>query len=158
MPDATLPAVDGFATFAVWMLGLVVALVAMKIRAGGGWSALRHAWTGRPACPSCRIPLHCVPGRPFPPRSYEVWVCQRCTNALTLATNGDIPECGACRQRSLLTPVWRLPADAQGDPAIQIHEHCPVCSHSAIVDFPEMEADSRLAVVIPFPGRIRRRD
>ena len=158
IPGWEMPQVDAYAAFTIWMTGVIVALVAMKIRSAGGWIALRYAWTGEPPCPSCRIPMRAIATRPFPVRSYDVWVCMRCTNAVTRAVEGDIPECGACHQRSLLTPTWRLPADGHGDPAVQVHEHCPVCGHDAIVDFPEIEGDPKLAVVIPFPGRIKRGD
>ena len=132
---------------------LATAFVGLRIRSGGGWAALRAAWTGEPHCPACRVAMIELEGRSFPQRSYHVWVCLRCTNAFTVPrlADTDAPECGSCHQRSLLVPVWRLPASAEGEPQVQVHESCPVCGHHAIESLPEAEREAPLAVVIPFP-------
>jgi hypothetical protein len=128
-------------------------LVAMRVRAGGGFAAVRAAWTGEPCCPSCRIAMVPLVSRPFPPRAYRVWVCLRCTNALATSTAGDTeaPECSSCHQRSLLVPIWRLPASPSGEPQVQVHEACPVCGHHAVEELPDVEREPPLAEVIPFP-------
>jgi hypothetical protein len=136
-----------------WCVLAATALVAMRISAGGGWSALRASWTGEPHCPACRIGMIQLESRPFPQRSYHVWVCLRCANALALprADGTEPPECASCHQRSMLVPLWRLPPEADGEPRVQVHESCPVCGHHAIEDLPDVDGEPELAEVIPFP-------
>jgi hypothetical protein len=138
-----------------WLAFMASTYAALRIYKGGGWIAFRTAWTGRPSCPSCRLEMVELPKRAFPPRSYTVWACVRCTNALVTAAEGqgDVPACPACHQHALLAPSWRLPANDQGEPQVQVHELCPVCGHQAVEEFPELDADPRLGQVIQFPGR-----
>ncbi|MBA2321095.1 MAG: hypothetical protein H0V89_08065, partial [Deltaproteobacteria bacterium] len=75
------------------------------------------------------------------------------TNALAIPAAGDTEpaECIACHQRALLTPVWRLPATATGEPQVQVHESCTLCGHHAVEYLPDVEREPPVADVIPFP-------
>jgi len=111
-------------------------------------------------CPSCRVELVSLnpqkTGDGAGPLGYEVLVCPRCTNALTLVagSRSRYAFCPECRQRTLETPCIRIPDGQDGQPRVEVHENCQLCGHQAVREVgdtgPQKEKKGQ---VLQFPGK-----
>jgi hypothetical protein len=135
---------------ALWLTPTVV--VVSLIVAGALW-ALRHQRN----CPSCKTAMRTVafPGRDGGVPSYEVLVCETCTNAATLVHghHARFAYCPSCLNRALRTPCMR-----QAGGSVRVHEHCELCGYDAEKEYgtaapPAPPATGR---VIPFPAHRAR--
>ena len=105
------------------------------------------------SCPSCATRLAPLPLAQLH-RSYEVLVCATCTNTVT-AVHGARSEsayCPSCRQRSLETPVVRLPNGKHG-PLVEVHEYCHLCEHQENVVFGRQDDERGRVLEFPKAGR-----
>lgn len=93
-----------------------------------------------PSCPTCEVPFLVldVPAEPER-RTYDVLVCPECTNSVTrvLGARSRFAWCPACRQRTLETPVHRLPPTPERPLAVEVEEHCHVCGYRDLVELPD---------------------
>lgn len=138
---------------ALWLLP--ACLVALVILAGAMWTLRRQR-----NCPSCRTPMrtiggagaHDSPDATGVVPTYEVLVCDGCSNAATMVHGHQsrFAYCPSCLNRSMRAPCMRL-----DDGSVQIEEKCELCGYadSRIVTEakPEIIAEQRLGQVIPFP-------
>ena len=139
-----------FAHLLVWLAPTVV--VVSLILAGAMW-ALRYQRN----CPSCRTPMRSVafPGREGGVPSYEVLVCDSCTNAATLVHghHARFAYCPSCLNRALRTPCIR-----QADGSVEVKENCEICGYQCARVYgttaPTREPGGQ---VIPFPIDRRNR-
>jgi hypothetical protein len=139
------------ATF--WLVPAV--LVGLAI-AAGAMVALRRQRN----CPSCRTDMRTLarPGQEGGMPSYEVLVCDSCTNVATLVHGHQarFAYCPSCLNRSLRTPCIRQP-----DSSVKVEERCELCGFGAERVFFQIVPDPEptpMGQVIPFPTRPRRRE
>ncbi len=114
-------------------------------------------------CPSCRVDLVSLnpmtEGKGPGPLGYEVLVCPRCTNALTLVagSRSRYAFCPECRQRTLETPCIRIPDGPEGQPRVEVHENCQLCGHQAVREVGDVPpTNDKRGQVLQFP--IRKKD
>lgn len=131
---------------ALWLLPAT--LVGLAI-AGGALLALRR----QRSCPSCRTDMRTLarPGQDGGVPSYEVLVCDTCSNAATLVHGHQarFAYCPSCLNRSLRTPNIRMP-----DGSVKVEERCELCGFDAQRTFTEVVAadtPAPMGQVIPFP-------
>ena len=136
---------------ALWLLP--AALVALAIVAGA-LLALRRQRN----CPSCRTHMRTLarPGQDGGVPSYEVLVCDSCSNAATLVHGHQarFAYCPSCLNRALRTPNMR-----QADGSVKVEERCDLCGFDAERIFTEAQpapAPTPMGQVIPFPSQRRR--
>lgn len=142
-----------WANVVVWVLPACI--VGLAIVAGALWT-LR----GQRGCPSCRTPMRAAQPDPTTldprrPPSYEVLVCDTCSNCATLVHGHQsrFAYCPSCLNRSLRTPSIR-----QTDGSVRVEEQCELCGFTAERQVqthaqPAAEEPVQLGVVIPFPTR-----
>jgi len=149
-------------SLAVWLLP--ACLVGLAILGGALWTLRRQR-----NCPSCRTPMTTLagPGSEVPADgavpggvpSYEVLVCEGCSNAATLVHGHQsrFAYCPSCLNRSLRAPCMR-----QEDGSVKIEEGCELCGYknSRVIGAPAPEPDApAMGQVIPFPmHRVRSTD
>lgn len=148
---------------ALWLLP--ACLVGLAILGGALWTLRRQR-----NCPSCRTPMRTLagPGSDLPADraipggvpSYEVLVCDGCTNAATLVHGHQsrFAYCPSCLNRSLRAPCMR-----QEDGSVKIEERCELCGYAnsrVVGDVPpDTEPEAAMGQVIPFPmHRVRPSD
>ena len=136
------------------LVALTALITGVSLTFGGLHWAGRLSRLGRNRdCASCNIPMAPLT-EPGAVRSYEVLVCSQCTNAVTAVHGAPSPlsYCPACRQRSLQTPVLRLP-DVDHQPRVEVHECCTLCGYRAVALVPAyLEEAPPSGKVIQFPG------
>jgi len=139
-------------SLAVWLLP--ACLVGLAILGGALWTLRRQR-----NCPSCRTPM--VPlatpgtdapeGGPGAVPSYEVLVCESCSNAATLVHGHQsrFAYCPSCLNRSLRAPCMR-----QDDGSVKIEEACELCGYrdTRVIGAPPIAGpEPVMGQVIPFP-------
>lgn len=94
-----------------------------------------------PTCPTCEADYLILepPDEGGVRRTYDVLVCPECTNAITRVqgTKSRFAWCPACRQRTLETPVRRLPPAPLRPLAVEVEEQCHVCGFRATIELPD---------------------
>lgn len=150
------------ASMALWLLP--ACLVGLAILGGALWTLRRQR-----NCPSCRTPMVSIagPGSEIPADpnlpggvpSYEVMVCETCSNAATLVHGHQsrFAYCPSCLNRSMRAPCMR-----QEDGSVKVEEKCELCGYAdtRVVGAPAPPAPpAQLGQVIPFPlHRVRPSD
>ena len=120
--------------------------------------ASRHSiWDPEPRCVNCgQLYLILNPPDAFEERRfYEILVCPHCTNAAT-RVHGRISRfaiCPRCNQRTLETPVRRLPPTRLAPVAVEVSEHCHVCAFEEEYRIPDHKRPQRQGKVLPFRPR-----
>ena len=87
-----------------------------------------------------------VPGSEQP--SYEVLVCEQCSNAATLVHGhkSRFAYCPSCLNRSLRTPCMRLE-----DGSVKVAEACEICGYRSERVIGGEQSPPPMGKVIPFP-------
>lgn len=139
---------------------IATVLVAAMVLMGCTMVYTRARPFGGPArCPSCDVNLVELPSlddEGEERRTYDVLVCPHCTNTSTrvLGTRSRFAWCPQCRNRTLETPVVRLPPTPTAPIAVQVDERCHVCGFTDTRVLPEQQGWSpQKGKVIPFPTR-----
>lgn len=127
----------------VWLLPAI--LLGLVLMAGSLMSLRRQR-----NCPGCAEPMTSLtrdlPGSERP--SYEVLVCEGCSNAATLVHGhkSRFAYCPSCLNRSLRTPCMRL-----DDGSVKVAETCEICGFKAEHVVGGARPSRPMGQVIPFP-------
>jgi hypothetical protein len=141
------------------LIGVIA--VSTVILLGGAmlWSRT-FPWSGPPVCPNCRVPYQVLTDPPGDGarRTYEVLACLHCANTSTRVHGSPsrFAYCPACTQRTLETPVKRLPPSLENPLQVEVDERCHVCGYEDVRVVPPPWSSQRgRGKVIPFPARPR---
>ena len=107
-------------------------------------------------CPRCSKDLQPLSPTPEikPWRAWEIMACESCSFCVSLVQGvpSSATWCPACKSRSMEITLQRQPAEPGTPLAVEVHEQCHLCNHTA--DIHTQSRDERHGgKVLQFPGR-----